>query len=163
MVYPTHYIIEYYAHPYGWIRSETTIGQMPYPNQKYTVAYEAYPEDETSSHVVNGKSPYLGVIAYWGTSNPKVSFGIDYSNWSMPTNHQIPASEDDINEALHLTKKAWSYYMNYTGADLKESQTSLYHDAITFQETAISCFLQNNTMGYRENMQLACDTYIQIK
>jgi hypothetical protein len=163
MVYPTHYIIEYYAHPYGWIRSETTMGQMPYPNQRYTVAYEAYPEDETSSHVVNGLSPYLGVIAYWGTSNPKVSFGIDYSNWSMPTNHEISASEDTINEALHLTKKAWSYYMNYTGSDLTETQTSLYHDAITFQETAISCFLQDDTMGYRENMQLACDTYIQIK
>ena len=163
MVYPTHYIVEYYAHPYGWIRSETTIGQMPYSNQKYTVAYCAYPEDETSSNIVNGLSPYAGVIAYWGTPNPNVEFGINYSNWKRTLSHNISVSDDYTNSSLFFTKKAWNFYMNYTGADLNLTQKILYDQAILYQETAISCFILNDGIGYVENMQLACDYYDQIE
>ena len=163
MVYPTHYIIEFYAHPYGWIRSETTIGHMPYPNQAYTVSYCAYPEDETSSHIVNGQSPYSGVIAYWGDSNPNVAWGINYNDWSKPTNHKLNASIEHIDHSLSLTTNAWKHYMNYTGSDLTALQTILYQDALAFQETALSCFTQDDMIGYIENMQLACDTFDQIE
>lgn len=163
MVYPTHYIIEYYAHPYGWIRAETTIGEMPYPNQAYTVAYCAYPTDETSSNTVNGQSPYLGVIAYWGISNPNVYWTINYEQWSFKTKCQISTRAENINESLSLTKKTWGYFSNYTDRELNLSQTILYYDAVEFQKTAILLLKDNNITGYIENIRSACETFEKIE
>jgi len=162
MVYPTHYIVEYYAHPYGWIRSETTRGITPYPNKRNTIVYCAHPEDESSFNKFNGIRPYAGIIAYWGTSNLKVIYDIEYGNWQNLVNHNITLSEDKSDDSLSYTKKAWNYYMNYTGNNLNSEQKILYNQAIDYQEKAIKCFMQDDELGYIDNMQLACYNYGQI-
>lgn len=160
MVYPTHYIIEYYAHPYGWVRSESTIGVMPYPNQYYTVAFCAYPEDETSNPT--GGYPGGGVIAYWGVSNPKVTFGINYEEWAKAPSHDILTSEEKVDESIALAKEAWGYYSKYVGTNLSPSQMEFFQKALSYEKTAISNFEENNIDGYIGYIYLAIDEYAKI-
>ncbi|KYK22630.1 hypothetical protein AYK25_02405 [Thermoplasmatales archaeon SM1-50] len=162
MVYPTHYIIEYYASPYGWVRSESTIGIMPYPNQHYTVAFCAYPKDETESSVVHGQHPYAGVIAYWGTSNPNAKFIINYDRWEKAPDHSILSSEEKVDESITLAKEAWDYYSQYVGIDLSSSQKEFFLNALEYERTAISNFEESNIDGYIEYMHLAIDEYEEI-
>ncbi len=162
MVFPTHYIVEYYAHPYGWVRSETTQGIMPYPNQANTVVFCAYPEDETESNVINGLSPYVGVIAYWGSTNDRVQWGIDYSNWPYPDDCRLVVSQKELNQTFSLTVQGYQYFMNYTGISLTAVQDIYYRDAVAFQTMALSCFTDQDIQGFIDNIQSACDCYDQI-
>jgi hypothetical protein len=162
MVFPTHYIIEFYAYPYGWIRAETTIGRMPYSNQKYTVSYCAEPIDETPSNEINGESPYAGVIAYWGCSNTNILWGIEYNNWKMSLNYQLSSSYEKIEQAVNKTMQTWFYFMDYTGLDLNHNQINHYNDALNFKEEAIKCFKQDDIDSYIENIGYAINAYDKI-
>jgi hypothetical protein len=162
MVFPTHYIVEYYAHPYGWVRSETTQGKMPCPTQAYTVSFCAYPEDETVSNVVNGCSPYAGVIAYWGSSNDQVEWGIEYTKWKYLDDYSVSVSNEVLDQTFSLTQQGYRYFMNYTGASLTPTQGMHYSDAVSFQNMALSSFKEHDLQGYIDNMHSACDCFAQI-
>ena len=162
-VYKTHFIIEYYAHSYGWIRVESTIGQMPYPKHDYTVQFIAFPCDETSSSNINGQHPYGGVIAYWGTSNKKVTWGFDWYNQSCTTNStNLSSNTIIIDKALNITEKVWNYYDDYLNKDLSIKQTNHFLNATNYQKAAVRCFEQENLEGYVENMSFSIDEFQEI-
>jgi len=162
MIYPTHYVIEYYAHPYGWVRSDATAEIIPCSTYR-TVAFCAYPEDETSSHIVNNNSPIHGVIAYWGTSNySKVKKHVNYLNFSLKATKHLITSEQKADESIALGQESWSYYSKYLGMNLSSSQKEKFQNGINYEKAAIYCFEGNNTDGYIENMQLAISEYKKI-
>lgn len=161
-VYPTHFIVEYYAHPYGWVRLESTEGIMPYPNQNYTVTYCVYPQDENFFNVVNGQHPYMGVIAYWGTSNRHIQFDIDYGHWFYKLT-TIFSDQLYYNASLRISKETWNFYIYYLGKNLSEIRTGYFQNATHYQKHAVYCFEQKNLNGYLENITLAYNEYRKIE
>ena len=163
-VYPMHFIVEYYVNSHGWIRMESTIGEMPYPAQKHTVQFSAFPWDETGSNTINGRQPYGGVIGYWGTSNSKVVWLFDYFNPKRTTNTTFFSSDTtSINDALNITNKVWDYYDEYLNKNLSNRQENHFLNATFYQKTAISCFEQENLEGYIENMTFSLAEYQLIE
>jgi len=158
MVYPTHYIVEYYTRFFGWIRLESTKGKMPYPTQRQIVAFTAHPEDETSNNIVNGQSPYGGVIAYWGTSNSYVSFVINYSYWSSQKKLQI-RNNFKINKAINLASYAWNFYTIFLNENLSDEQEKNFLNATKYQKSAVRCFELKDIGGFIENLEKALDEY----
>ena len=161
MVYPTHYIVEYYTRFFGWIRLESTVGKMPDPNQNHIVAFTAHLEDETSSNNVNGQSPGGGVIAYWGTSNPYVNFVIDYLNWSSQKKSLIKGNFK-INNALDTASYVWVKYISYLNKNLSDKQEGNFLNATHYQKSAIRCFEFNDIDGFIEKLEKALGEYKKI-
>lgn len=163
-VYKTHFIIEYYTHPYGWISMESTSGYMPCPKQEYTVQFIAFPCDETSTSNINGQHPYVGVIAYWGTSNDKVTWGFDWYNQSCTTNStNLSSNTITIDKALNITEKVWDYYDDFLNKNMSNIQMNHFQNATSYQKAAVRCFGQEDLDGYIENMSFSIGEYQEIE
>ncbi|MFH1100487.1 MAG: transglutaminase domain-containing protein [Methanobacteriota archaeon] len=162
MVYPTHYIIEYYAHPYGWIRLESDIGRMPEWYQNYTIQFIAFPCDETSSNIINGHHPEGGLIAYWGTSNANITWSF---NWSFCEQEifQLSSNIFSIDKVLNITEKVWDYYEDYLNRNMSDKQKNHFLNATNSQKLAIGCFEVKNLEGYIENMSYSLSEYQRIE
>lgn len=163
-VHQTHYIIEFYAHPYGWIRMESTTGKIPAYRQNHTVQYIAYPSDETSDNVINGQHPNRGVIAYWGISNNDrrwnfMRWKYNYSSWRSYKSTRIYSNTASVSKAINITEKVWEYYKEYLDADLTNEQRYYFQNATGYQEKAVKCFEQRNFEGYIENMTYSLIEY----
>lgn len=158
----THYIVEYYAHPYGWIRLESTMGINPNPNQRNLVNFRAHPEDETSSSIINGQHPYHGVIAYWGTSDADVYWKVDSPRWKS-TKCSLLSDARLVDEVYNITEKAWGHYTSYLGSNLTAAQGECFKRAVEHQKTAVICFEEEQDLnGCMENLLSACTEYSRI-
>ena len=158
----THYIVEYYAHPYGWIRLESSMGIHPNPTQNNLVLFHAHPEDETSSSVVNGQHPYFGVIAYWGVSDANVSWRIDYPSWNY-SKRKLLSEARNVDEVLRIAEKVWGYYAAYLGCNLTAMQEECFTRAVEYQNAAVRCFeLKEDLDGCIANLLSACSEYERI-
>ena len=157
----SHFIMEYYAYPYGWVRVDTSMFTVPSPTPDWRVQYCAYPEDETTREI-NGLGPGGGLIAYWGTV-PYVRWGITciYNKWQH-WDHKLNANSEDVDEAMSLTQEAWGYYHNYLGTDLSSQNQIFFDNAVDYELDAIDCFKEQNINGYIENMDLACTEFKKI-
>ncbi|MCK5740118.1 transglutaminase domain-containing protein, partial [bacterium] len=156
MVANTHYIIEYFAPEYGWIRAESTSGQSILPAEKNTVLWVATPSDET-------RSPYNGLICYWGVSDPGMAFDILYDEArleEMSSGMDIrPRAADEI---LHRTQAVWRLQnmvnqQNTTDAGKGEIQKARAH-----QWQAVLAFQKNNPKNFVRNLAAARKIYEQI-
>lgn len=125
MIYPTHYIIECYLHPYGWVRFEPSIGTpitgpLLIPTNSfesmylYVSAFCASHIDESSSNDINGFSPIPdGVIAYWAPSDEDFNLSIDVINdWEI-TCYSLNDLEDSIGYTFNITREIWEYIILY--------------------------------------------------
>ena len=134
MIYPTHYIIECYLHPYGWVRFEPSIGTsitepLLIPSNSfesfylYVSAFCASYVDESSSNEINGFSPVPdGVIAYWAPSDDDFNLTIDVINEWEITCYSLNEVEDSISYTFKITREVWEYIIlynnNFTWSDI---------------------------------------------
>ncbi|MFX0207937.1 MAG: transglutaminase family protein, partial [Candidatus Hodarchaeota archaeon] len=118
MIYTTHYIVEYYLPSYGWVQAESTQGINPYirDSSDDTICFTTFTRDETNQSVVNGQSPYGGVIFYIGTSTHNVSWGINYNLWSRELSQSLVVDPIETNNIIGITKSVWNYYCLYSGS-----------------------------------------------
>jgi transglutaminase-like putative cysteine protease len=158
MVYPTHYLIEYYLHSYGWVKAESTHGAHPWPNDVYTVAFTAYTCDETNQSVINGQSPYSGVIAYWGTSSQYVYLGIGTDFWHQNISTGFTVDTVKANDTMAMTKSVWNYYCNYSELIHLGAEEHLLQ-AVDYQKQALQSIQEENLTNYLYYLEKSYDRY----
>ena len=158
MVAFTHYIIECYLPDYGWVRGESTLGVFPQPVEYNTVMMACTQQEENYSG-------YGGVMCYWGTSDTRVSYNIEYSK--AETNdlaYQINTGDFLIlNQAVQNTKDIWHKYNTYLNHERTLQQDDLFTQACSHQNQAVSFFKKNNIQGYLNEIQSAREKYEQIE
>ncbi|MFX0113515.1 MAG: transglutaminase family protein [Candidatus Hodarchaeota archaeon] len=160
---PTHYYIEFYAQPNGWIKLETNSGMFPaeFPT-RYTIAtYCVYPEDENSAHHINGESPFGGIVAYWGTSIPDIDMWGCFSIFEI-NEKRIFCDSESIAKSFNTVKEVWKYYSIYTGQDLSKTDEDHFVKAGTYQTLALHGFRHNDYYFFSERLNRALDEYNQI-
>ncbi len=158
MVAFTHYIIECYLPDYGWIRGETTQAVFPQPVENNTVMMACTQKEENYSG-------YGGVMCYWGTSDIRVSYDIEYSkSESNEMTYQINTGDFLIlNQAVQNTKDIWHKYNTYLNFQRSPQQDDLFAQALSHQEQAVSYFGKNNIQSYLDEIKLAREKYEQIE
>ena len=162
-VYKTHYIVEFFAKPYGWIRVESTAGNIAYPKHDYTVQFLAYNCDEGSDNIINGQNPDGGVIGYWGCSNENVRMNYDYFNEKCKTiSYNITSDINTIDDAIDVTRDIWDSYDDLLNTNMEEEDKNHFENATIYQNIAIECFYQNDILGYIENCHQALNEYNHI-
>ncbi len=163
MVYSTHFIVEYYAPSYGWIRIESTHGRHPQYNHEDVVLYSVHPDDETETIARNGQSPDdWGVIAFWGTSDPNAFMRIDYSGWVPLLKHKIYSGNNSMDDILEVAKATWNCYSSYIGCNLLRNQQQCFDKGIIYQESALNCLRERNFEDYHSYLILAHNEYSKI-
>jgi len=153
-----HYLIEFYLHSYGWIRSESTGGDTPWPFHSSTITYCINPEEETSQSVHNGLYPYNGFVAYWGTTNPNVLWGIVGDRCSIDY-YPITTTKNNFDLAVNLTKNVWEYNKEMIGNHSSTNTERVLARSKRFQEEAINRFLEGDFEGYLSSMTKALDIF----
>ena len=149
MVYTTHYIVEYYLDSYGWVQAESTLGINPYIRDisDDTICFTVFPRDETNQSVINGQSPYGGVIFYIGTSTDNVSWGINYNFWNREVSQSLVVDNTEINNVMGITKSVWNYYCLYGGSISSDGNDSIIL-ALDYQKQALQSLQNGDQANY---------------
>ncbi|MHA1345440.1 MAG: transglutaminase-like domain-containing protein [Candidatus Heimdallarchaeaceae archaeon] len=153
-----HYLIEFYIHPYGWVRLESTGGVTPWPFHTATITYCVDPQDETSQSVQNGLGHYNGWVVYWGTTNPSVQWGIIGERCSVD-HYRITTTQDNFEHAINLTKNIWKYNKEMIGDQSSTTSEKVLARSKKYQNEAINSFLKDDFEGYLESMTKALSIF----
>lgn len=157
MVAQTHYIVEIFLPGYGWIRAESTIGKFPQPVEKNTVMLACSAEEEINSGT-------RGILAWWGTSNDSVLFGIMYDVFENSEEvATMTAGSGQAGFVVNQTIANWRDYNEYLNRDLSLIQQSLFSEAIAAQEEAVTAFSNSSVLEYMSCAQLVHDKFAQIE
>ncbi|MHA1954081.1 MAG: transglutaminase-like domain-containing protein [Candidatus Heimdallarchaeaceae archaeon] len=156
-----HYLAELYAHPYGWVRLEPTTGDSPWPYHGNVITYCAFPEDETSSHYVNGINPSEGFVIYWGETNSEILWGFR-SGMNSIKRHYLNTSKQDFNTALNLSKEIWIQQKRCLDLGLTENGNEKYNQAIASQKVAAEHFINGSYSNFLLNLQDSYNIFSQI-
>jgi hypothetical protein len=149
MVYTTHYIVEYYLSSYGWVQAESTLGINPYIRDisDDTICFTTFIEDETNQSVINGQSPYGGVIFYIGTSTENVSWGINYNFWNREVSQSLVVDTTEINNVMGIAKSIWNYYCLY-GSSISSDVNDSIILALDYQKQALQSLQSGDQANY---------------
>ena len=153
-----HYLIEFYLHPYGWVRSESTGGETPWPFHSSTITYCVNPSDESSQSDQNGIYPYNGWVVYWGTTNTDVLWGRVGDRCSIDY-YQITSTQDDFDQAINLTKNVWEYNKEMIGDHSSSNSERVLAKSERYQREAINCFLEEDFEGFLDSMTKALNIF----
>jgi transglutaminase-like putative cysteine protease len=157
MVAFTHYIVEFYLPGYGWVRGESTLGNMPVPVQYHTIMLACTAQEENYSG-------YSGVMCYWGTSNDNVWFDIEYSQAQKNEEaHHITVDDTSALHAINKTKTVWRKYNRVLNEELSTLQQEVFTQALQHQEDAVTSFANGNLDDYLIHIQSAGQLYDQIE
>ncbi|MFW9903205.1 MAG: transglutaminase family protein [Candidatus Thorarchaeota archaeon] len=164
MVYTTHYIVEYYLYSYGWVQAESTLGINPYIRDisDDTICFTTFIEDETNQSVINGQSPYGGVIFYIGTSTDNVSWGINYNHWNREVSQSFVVDTTEINTIMGITKSIWNYYCLYGGSIPSDVNGSIAL-AVDYQTQALLSLKSGDQANYLHFLRKSYYEYFKYK
>lgn len=156
--YDHHWIIDYYALDYGWIRMETSTGQHPCFAQDEIVTLACNPEDEFPLFFPSG------IEGYWHTSDP--ALGMYSPDWggahSASSWIAFSDSSEKIEQAFSLTDSVFYYYSRYWGIKLTPAQQTNVQSAYDYQKSAQSKLALKDLDGYIEDMQQALQLYREV-
>ena len=165
MIYPTHFIIECYLFPYGWIRFEPSLGititePLLIPTDSFESAYLyvsafcASHIDEFSSNIVNGFSPATsGVIAYWAPTDESILFSIDVINdWEIDC-YTLTGLQESLNKIFNITKDVWKYIVLYNQNDTWNNFFVKFPITLNLLNQAYSYFTKGNVIYYNSLME----------
>jgi hypothetical protein len=153
-----HFFVEYYVHPYGWVRSEATAGTTPIGYHWFVAGYCAYPEDETDSSYINGQNPGYGAVVYWGADNVDIFWDIVYSNCHRDS-YNIEMTQEQINKAYNLSNSVWEKFVLNFNNDLTEKGEQNFNELKSYQMAAAQAFVQKNLQGFFDNLESALEGY----
>jgi len=153
-----HYLIEFYLHPYGWVRAESTGGDSPWPFHLTTITYCIDPSEENSHSFHNGLGYYNGWVVYWGTTNPAVLLGIVADRCSIDS-YLITTTQSNFDQAINLTKDVWKYNKEMIGDQTSSNSERVLAKSMRYQQEAISSFIEKDLEGYLDSMTKALNIF----
>ena len=153
-----HYLIEFYLHPYGWIRCEATSGIIPCDYHSRTIGFYAYPSDETNSSVINNQHPEYGEVLYGGTDNPFIAWWYQVTECKREP-HSLVISSNQLEQAYNLSNLVWEKYVHNLNANLTEYEQARFEEALNFQRIAVNEYFNQNMDKFLENMELSLVKY----
>ncbi len=156
-----HFLNEFYAHPYGWIRLESTAGVTPLEYFRNVITYYATPEDESSSNMVNGFHPSDGYIWYDGKTNPEILWGIDYDS-SKLTRYVADTTSENFEHILNLSKEIWGEQIRCLDLGLTEIGNEQYNQAVLSQEEAVEHYKAGRFNDFVDSLEDSYEVYLQI-
>jgi len=126
----THYIVEFYVPEYGWVRFESTLGEIPWEPYRDVVVAVVTPEDENRSFEQGRWAargvPWLSLtenstgpsLYYEGTLDEEI--GCDHGAES------VIIFEEKVEEAFTLTWSVWNAYLEskIQGREISQAVTA---------------------------------------
>ncbi|MHA1223072.1 MAG: transglutaminase domain-containing protein [Candidatus Heimdallarchaeaceae archaeon] len=156
MTAPTpHFLIEIYLHTYGWIRLEATSGEFPWEFHRNIISYCVYPEDETSTSVRNGVSPYQGAVSYYSSTNFNLIWEFDREKCNI-MRYEVQTIQSTINHALELAENLWNNYTNIKNQTLNQKQEKAFNIIINELKETELLFASNKVENFLNKL-----TYIE--
>ncbi len=149
-----HWIIEYYAPGYGWVKVETTLGNEPYFSQHMAmVTFACNPEDEfpmfypdnIESYWFASDSNHFAPI--WGRSHSGYYFKVLYD------------SINKINTTVALTDSVYHYFSYFQGIKLNQKQEETILAAKQFQYKAFEQLTAENLDSALYYLNLSLEKY----
>lgn len=159
LYFDMHWIIEYWVPTYGWVRLETTLGQIRVPPHTEIVTLVCGLEDEFPLFYPSA------IEGYWHTSDP--ALGMYNPNWgrshvAFPVS-QIPGSEEDVELALQLTQAAAVRSAQFRGLTFDAKSQPYYDNAGAAHLQAFDDIQAGDLAAYIESMSEAVQSYDMVR
>ena len=152
-----HWNIEYFLPDYGWVKSETSAGQNPWPAQNDVVTLVCRPEDEFPVFQSDGAE------GYWFTSNPSLSYN---PIWAQAHNvydgTEISASVDSAELAFNLADSAFALFSQRQGVLSNPAHEEIFQNAATHQKEAYDRLRNGDLSGFIQTVRQALMVYQSI-
>ncbi|MHA1828559.1 MAG: transglutaminase-like domain-containing protein [Candidatus Heimdallarchaeaceae archaeon] len=142
-----HFLIEIYLHSYGWVRLEATSGEFPWEFHRNIISYCVYPEDETSTSVRNGVSPYQGAVLYYSSSNLDLIWEFDREKCNI-MRYEVQTTQSTINRALELAENLWNNYTSIKNQILNQRQEKAFNIIIKELKKTELLFTSNKVENF---------------
>ena len=156
-----HFLAEFYAYPYGWVRLESTAGVTPLEYFRNIITYYATPEDEYSTNTVNGVHPSEGYVWYYGKTNPEILWGLDLDS----SKHSVSIADTTLeifNNVLNLSKEVWGQQIRCLELGLTDDGNELYNQATSAQGDAVDHFKAGRFTEFVSSLEDSYEVYLQI-
>jgi hypothetical protein len=154
-----HWIADYYAPDYGWIKMETAMGQNFYSSQNIVVTMVAYPGNECPLFYPDG------IEGFWFSSDP--ALGIINPDWGRAHKvfrlHHISGSVEKMRQAFSLAKSVFDYHSQYWGIWASFEEKEIMEAALAYQEEGFASLQENDLENYIAIMNEALKLYEQIE